>query len=152
MEAEKSTFWPDDDGRAAVRLGRAFVLAPLIMGCLATLVAFLISGMSEPTQEGVMDVTLTTAMTLVPAMFVFMLTFGAAGVFGLWYLSQRGLFAWAVAGALAGTLASLVFGEFLMGRVERPMLIAAAVGGWILFLLFRWIAGIRSGERPQRSE
>ena len=149
MDGEKRTFWPEGDGRAAVRLGRAFVLTPLIMGGLATLAAFLIAGMSESSQQGVVDLTVTTAMTLIPAMFVFMLSFGAAGVFALWYLAQRGLLAWAVGGALAGTLASLIFGELLMGRVERPMLITAAVGGWIAFLLFRWIAGIRSGERSR---
>lgn len=139
------TFWPDGEGRGVARLIRAFVLSPLIIGGLVTLAAFLIAGMSEPTHEGVMELTLNTAATLVPAMFVFMLTFGAIGVFGLWYLGQRGLFAWAVCGALMGAVASLLFGELLMGGVERPLLITAGVGGWIMFLLFRWIAVIRTG-------
>lgn len=146
MDGEESTFWPGEDTRAAVRLGRAFVLSPLILGCVITLIAFLIGGMTEPSHSRVFELTLTVATTLVPAMFVFMLTFGAAGVFGLWYLGQRGVFAWAVCGALAGTVAIVLAGELLLpGGVQQLMLIGAAVCGWIMFLVFRWIAGIRRG-------
>ena len=146
MVGEKSTFWPEGETRAAVRLGRAFVLSPLILGFVITLVAFLIGGMTEPTHAAVLELTLTVATTLVPAMFVFMLTFGAAGVFGLWYLAQRGVFAWAVCGALAGTVSIVLAGELLLpGGVQQLMLIGAAICGWIMFLVFRWIAGIRAG-------
>lgn len=126
------------------RLVMAFIGAPLILGAVVTLAAFLIAGMSEPTTSGVIRVTLNAAMTLVPMLFLFLLTFGAAGILVLWYLGQRGMLAWAVCGALAGVLGILLVGEVLLGRVERPMLIAAALVGWTMFLLFRWIARIRN--------
>ena len=143
MRGENSIFWPNSQTNPIRRLALAYVLAPLVLGSLVTMVAFLVAGMSEATTEGVFSVTLDAAMTLIPALLVFMLTFGAAGVVALWYLGQRGILAWTVTGALLGTVASLLLGELLMNRVERPLLIAAAIGGWALFLLFRWFAGIR---------
>ncbi|MEM7686876.1 MAG: hypothetical protein AAF293_18740 [Pseudomonadota bacterium] len=136
-------FWPDGDPRRW-RFALAFLLAPLILGGVVVLVAFMIAGMSEATREGAVSVTVEAALTLVPMLVAFMLTFGAAGVAILWWLGQRGVIAWVVCGALCGVISSLLLGELLLDRVERPMLIAAAVGGWILFLLFRWIAGIRA--------
>lgn len=126
------------------RLVLAFLGAPLIFGAGVTLAAFLIAGMSEPTTSGVLRVTFNAAITLVPMLFLFLLTFGAVGIFVLWYLGQRGMLAWAVCGALSGTLGILLVGELLMDRVERPMLIAAAFVGWAMLMLVRWIAGIRS--------
>lgn len=143
MTGENSIFWPNSQTNAVRRLAIAYVSAPLALGVVITLIAFLVAGMSEATTEGVLSVTLSAATTLIPALMVFMLTFGAAGVIALWCLGQRGILAWTVTGALLGTVASLLLGELLMNRVERPLLIAAAIGGWALFLLFRWFAGIR---------
>lgn len=125
------------------RFGMAYVLAPLSVGAVITFVAFLIAGMSEATTSGVISVTINAAITMIPAMLLFMLSFGAVGVVSMWYLGQRGVLSWAVCGALMGTLAALLVGEFLMDRVERPLLIASGLGGWAMFLLFRWFAGIR---------
>ncbi|MEM9060364.1 MAG: hypothetical protein AAGD13_07855 [Pseudomonadota bacterium] len=147
MRGSESTFWPDG-GPSRWRFALAFLLAPLALGSVIVLAAFLIAGMSETTSDGVIQVTLEAALTLVPMLVVFMLTFGAAGVAILWWLGQRGIFAWVVCGALSGTISSLLLGELLLDRVERPMLIAAAIGGWILFMLFRWIAGIRDRPGP----
>lgn len=145
------TFWPDAQVLPVRRLVMAFIFAPLAVGLVVVLMAFLIAGMSEPTSAGVLRVTLNATAALVPMLFVFMLTFGVLGILVLWILSQRGILAWAVCGALMGALASLLMGEFLMGGVERPFLIASAIGGWTMLLLFRWIAGIRAGDAEEET-
>ena len=146
MSIQTSKLWPGAEGVPLRRLLMAFLLAPLIVGAIVVLMAFLIAGMSEPTSAGVIRVTLDAAGALLPVMFAFMFTFGAVGVLILWVLAQRGMMSWAICGALMGTVASLVVGEGIMGQVERPLLIAAAIAGWTMFLLFRWIAGIRIGN------
>lgn len=146
MSSLSRTFWPDAEVLPIRRVLLAFICAPLIVGMIVVLMAFLIAGMSEPTSAGVVRVTLNATAALVPMLFAFMIVFGTLGIIALWYLSQRGILAWAVCGALTGALASLLMGELLMDGVERPILIAFAIGGWTMMLLFRWIAGIRVGD------
>ena len=146
------SFWPDADTLPVRPLVLAFLLAPLTIGAVVVLLAFLIAGMSEPTSAGVLRVTLNAATALVPVMFAFMLTFGVLGILALGFLRQRGGLAWAVCGALMGAVASMVMGELLMDGVERPFLIASALSGWTMFLLFRWIACIRDARQREVPE
>ncbi len=143
MSSLMRTFWPDADALPVRRIVMAFLFSPLIIGAVIVLMAFLIAGMTEPTGAGVIAVTMSAAKALIPMLFAFLLTFGMSGILALWFLKQRGVLAWAVCGALMGAVSSALLGELMMSRVERPLLIASAIGGWTMFLLFRWIAGIR---------
>lgn len=146
MSMHASKLWPGAEVVPFRSLLLAFLFAPLIVGGIVVLMAFLIAGMSEPSSAGVLAVTLNAAAALVPVMFAYMFTFGALGVLILWLLAQRGVMSWAVCGALTGLVASLVISELMSGPGGRPLLIASAIAGWTVFLLFRWIAGIRVGE------
>ncbi len=119
------------------------MLAPLILAAVLTAAAFLIAGMSEPTQDAVMQVTRESGIAMVVLTYGFTITFGLFGVIGLWFLDQRGPLVWAIAGALMGSLAGLIFGVAFMNGIERALLIGFGLGGWAIFILIRWIAGIR---------
>lgn len=143
MVLSSRALWSSDVRSPLTRLLIALFIAPLIMSALLTVAAFLIAGMSEPTQADVMSVTHEAAVAALMLNYVFTLTFGLAGILGLWFLEQRGSIVWAIAGALMGALASVVFGTFFMDGVERVLLLAFALAGWALFVLIRWIAGVR---------
>jgi len=115
----------------------------MIMAIALTGAAFLIAGMSEPTQEDVLKVTTEAGIAMISLNYAFTLTFGLLGVVGLWFLDQRGPLVWAIAGGLMGALAGVFFGTLFMGGVDRALLLAFGLGGWALFILIRWIGGIR---------
>lgn len=128
-----------------MRLAVALVAAPLILALVLTGAAFLVAGMSEPTREGVMTVTADASVAMLTLCYGFTFTFGLAGIIGLWFLDQSGALVWAIAGALMGALGGIVFGTFFMDGVERALLMSFGLGGWALFILIRWVAGIRAG-------
>ena len=141
-------FWEGEKPDAVRRICLAFLLSPLIVGALMMVFAFMVAGVQGGGWDKILGATLGGALVLFITLFVFMLTFGIAGVVALWFLGQRGMLAWAVCGALMGAVASVLVGELLMGGAERPVVIGSAVGGWVIFLLFRWIAGIRDELEP----
>ena len=125
----------------------ALALAPLTVAITLTLIAFILAGMSETTRDGVIEVTLESALAMVVLCYGFTLTFGVAGTAVLWLLDQRGPLAWGVAGVLCGAIAGLLFGGAVIGAVERPIIVGFAVAGMAIFLLIRALAGIQT-DRP----
>jgi hypothetical protein len=121
------TLWPERVARPYLRLTGALIAAPLVLAAALTLLAFLIAGSTEFTRE-------------VPA---FTLTFGLAGVALLWALGRRGVLAWLVAGAGAGLLVAVGHGLFSPDGIVPMQTAVAVVLGLVLFLLIRWIAGVR---------
>lgn len=134
-----------------VALGVALVLAPLIMTAILTGAAFMIAGMSEPTRDAVMRVTRESGIAMLALNYGFTLTFGLFGVIGLLMLEQRGAVVWAIAGGLLGALSGLLFGMFFMDGIDRVLLLSFGLGGWAIFILVRWLAGIRI-DRPEADD
>ena len=137
------SLWPKSERRPYLRLLLALLISPVVIAGLLTLSAFLIAGMTEQTKEGTMETTRQAALTLSAVVGLFTVSFGLIGVTMLWALAQRGPLAWALAGALLGALGGVVFTMTSMGRIEGPVLIAFFMCGWAMFLMIRWIAGIR---------
>ncbi len=125
------------------RLAVAMVIAPMILAAILTAGAFLIAGMSESDRDTVMQVTRESGIAMAMLSYGFTLTFGIFGVVGLWFLEQRGPVVWAIAGGILGALAGMIFGVVFMGGFDRVLLLSFGLGGWALFILIRWIAGIR---------
>lgn len=126
------------------RLLLAMVLAPAILSVLLILCAFGIAGMTEPGLENVIAVTQDSAIWLTALSFLFTYTFGLLGVGMLWALGVRALPVWAGSGGVLGALAGMIFGIAIEGVSPSIALVAFAVIGLVLFLLLRWIAGVRS--------
>lgn len=137
------SLWPATVRRPYLRLALGMVVGPVFIAAFLTLAAFLIAGMSSPTREETMAATWEAAIVFVSVVVVFTLTFGAIGVMILWSLAQRGPFVWALIGAVLGALAGVSFTFMAFGRVEFPVLVAFVLCGWAMFLLIRWVAGIR---------
>lgn len=140
--------WPTRERTPVLRLCLAFLTAPGIVASLLSAFTFLVAGMTEATAEGVWRVTMQSAATMTALVFAFTLTFGLAGVAVLWRLSRRGTMVWALTGAIAGTLAGVIFSAAAMPGLHPPLVIAFALTGWGLFLLIRLFAGIRA--RPAK--
>lgn len=136
--------WPTRERTPVVRLCLAFLMAPAIVASVFSAFTFMVAGMTEATAEGVWRVTVESAATLSALVFAFTLTFGLAGVAVLWRLARRGTMAWALTGAVAGTLAGVLFSAAAMPGLHPPLVIAFALTGWALFLLIRLFAGIRA--------
>lgn len=77
------------------------------------------------------------------ALLLFTLTLGAVGVAVLWATSQRGAAAWAATGGLLGTIFGTAHGVITASQVREIDMMHAALIGIALFLLIRWIAGVR---------
>ena len=136
------SLWPASVRSPYVRLVVALVVAPMLIAALLTVAAFLIAGMTEPTQSDVIAVTLEQSLVLTAAVIAFTATFGLLGVLILWATAQRGLLIWVLAGAILGTLAGAILAFGFMGAPHWVFLAITAVIGWILFVLIRRVAGV----------
>ncbi len=137
------SLWPETVGRPYLRLATAMVMAPVALATVLTLLAFLVAGATEMTRERTIVVTLEAAVAFFVYLPAFTLSFGLAGVALLWSLGQREVLAWLAAGAGAGALAAAGLGLFAGGRIVPVQVAVAVVLGLALFVLIRWIAGVR---------
>lgn len=141
------SLWTEEVRAPYRRMGVAMIVAPLIVSALLSLGAFLIAGMTETSQTGVMAITTDSAIALTATTFLFTMTFGVAGIALLWALAQRHIIVWALTGATLGALAGTLVGFFMEGGPNRVILVAFAFCAWILFVLIRRFAGIQNPAR-----
>lgn len=138
------SLWPETVKAPYQRLAIAFVLAPLIVALFFSVLAFLIAGMTEVTHEGTVRATADSAAAIFALVFGYTAVFGAIGMMILWSTAQRGPLAWALTGAVLGAIAAFFFGMVFVGELEQPVLLVFMLASWALFVLIRWIAGIRN--------
>jgi len=137
-EDDRKTLFPPEVANPAIRLLRALVLAALTLTLLFmlfnTLMA-LISGRDAGEAYASSADAFERAGTIA---FLFVGTLGLAGVGMLWVLAIRNMVVWAF---LGGTLGAV--GGAFAGAGNPTEFGAATLGGWAMFLLIRWFAGIR---------
>lgn len=144
MNLFSKSLWPDRQKAPLGRLLLAFVLAPAILSVLLALGAFVIAGMSEPDLESVIAVTQDSAVWLTALSFLFTYTFGLLGMGVLWALGLRGILAWAGTGGGLGVLVGMIFGIAINGVSQSIAVTVFAMISLVLFVLLRWIAGVRA--------
>ena len=144
MTRATRTLWPDGLRRPWIRLAVAMVAAPLALGGVLVLAAFLVYLASEPDAGEAAGRTGAAAVWLVGYLLGFTLTVGLAGVAILWVSAERGVLAWLATGAGAGAIGAVGIGMIAGGVAPLQIAIAAAFG-LALFALIRWFAGIRAG-------
>ena len=137
------SLWPETVRRPYLRLAGALLAAPLMLAAVLTSVAFIAAGSSEPTRAGTLAVTNDAAVVFFVALPAFTLTIGLAGVAVLWFLGRRGMLAWLATGAGAGTLVAAGNGLLVGEGIEVVQMVVAVILGLVLFVLIRWIAGVR---------
>ena len=137
------SLWPERAGRPYARLAMAMVMAPVALATALTLLAFLLAGATEATRANTIAVTLEAAVAFFVYLPAFSLSFGLAGVALLWSLGRRGVFDWLLAGAGAGAFAAAALGLLAGDRIVPVQVAVAVVLGLVLFILIRWIAGVR---------
>jgi len=138
------SLWPETVRQPYLRLAGALVAAPLVLAAGLTLIAFVVAGLTEPTRAATLTVTNQAAVAFFVALPAFTLTVGLAGVALLWLLGRRGVLAWLTTGAGAGMLVAVGHGLFTGNGMDAVQIAVAVVLGPVLFLLIRWIAGIRA--------
>ena len=139
------SLWPERVGRPYLRLATAMVMAPLVLAAALTLLAFLVAGSTEATRDATLAVTNEAAVGFFVYLTAFTLTFGLAGVALLWSRRRRGVLAWLSAGAGAGAFAATGLGVIGACGIDPVQVAVAVVLGLVLFVLIRWIAGVRLG-------
>ena len=137
------SLWPERVGRPYARLAMAMVMAPAALAAVLTLLAFLVAGSTELTRANTIVVTLEAAVAFFVYLPAFSLTFGLAGVALLWVLGRRGVLAWLMTGAGAGILVATGRGLLAEGGIVPVQMAVAVALGLVLFVLIRWIAGVR---------
>ncbi len=137
------SLWPERVRRPYLRLAGALIAAPLVLAAVLTLLAFLVAGSTELTRERTLEVTNEAAVVFFVALPAFTLTFGLAGVALLWMLGRRGVLAWLMTGAGAGILVATGRGLLAEGGIVPVQMAVAVALGLVLFVLIRWIAGVR---------
>ena len=137
------SLWPPHVRAPYRRLGLAFVTAPLILGAILSVIGWVLSGMSEETQDEARNAALDSAvtLTLVVVAYTWTIALGAIGV--LWALSQRGVIAWALSGLAAGALGGFMLDVLAIAKGSAPLVIFSAITSAALFLTIRAIAGVR---------
>ena len=138
------SLWPERIRRPYLRLAGALIAAPVVLASVMTLLAFLIAGSTEATEDATLAMTNEAAVVFFITLPAFTLTFGLAGVGLLWSLARRGVTAWLITGAGAGALVATGHGLFVEGGIIPIQMAVAVVLGLGLFTLIRWIAGVRS--------
>ena len=138
------SLWPERVRRPYLRLAGALIAAPVVLASVLTLLAFLIAGSTEATEDATLAMTNEAAVVFFITLPAFTLTFGLAGVGLLWSLARRGVLAWLITGAGAGALVATGHGLFVEGGIIPIQMAVAVVLGLGLFTLIRWIAGVRS--------
>lgn len=137
------SLWPRSTKAPYRRLVISLIAAPLIATSILTGAAFGLAGMSEPDLSSVLSVTLQSGIAILTLVLGFTLTFGLLGLAALWFLGQRGFLAWCVAGVLGGAIFGILFGNVMMGEVQRPLFLIFAITGAVVMLLIRLIAGVQ---------
>ncbi len=137
------SLWPERVRRPYLRLAAAVAAAPLLLAGLLTGIAYLIAGMSVATGQAVAQRTSDAASAFFTFLPGFTLTFGLVGIALLWSRALRGKLAWALGGAATGLVASLVIGLVGSEGASPVQAAVAAVLGALIFLLIRWLAGVR---------
>lgn len=143
MSVFSRSLWPDSVKRPYVRLGIGLLLAPALIASLLTGLAFLLAGTAEKDAAAVATVTTDAAVAFFILVYGFAMTFGLAGILGLWALMQRGLLAWTVCGIVVGGGAGLLFSTLFIGDISRPILFVFMLGGGLLMILVRALAGVQ---------
>ena len=144
MKLFATSFWPDREVNALLRMALALLGAPLIVTAILTLIAFTIAGMSESSRTGVMAVTKEAAVQFLTISMIFTFSVGLIGVAGLWAFAQRGFVTWFVTGGVLAVLATEILGLSTGAAVNQLQIVIAISLGCTTFILIRWIAGIRN--------
>ncbi|MBK0400344.1 hypothetical protein H0I76_14180 [Limibaculum sp. M0105] len=139
------SLWPGRPRPPYLRLAIALIAAPAILAAIGTGISFLIAGASEETLEGTMAVTNQAGIALGVLGGLLLVIAGLPGVATLWALGQRSVLAWSATGVVLGAGASAILGIAQQGQVSQTSLTVGTVFCWLMFLLIRAIAGVRTG-------
>lgn len=143
--------WPDAEVTPVRKLVTAFVLAPLLMTILLAVGSALVAGMSTGARTDLVTVLANSFMSLGLVIFVFALTLGIVGVLILGAAGLRGVLPWAATGGLMGAVAAAIYGFITNSGDLQIMLLAFGLMGWVLFLMLRWLAGVKTPPRRRSS-
>lgn len=136
-------WWPMDARRPVLRLVAGLAIAPVAIGALSALIAWLVAGMALPDRAAVNQAAATASLAALSAFVIFSLTFGLLAVLGLWLARRRTAIAFALAGLVAGVLFAFVSG-LILGvplSLAQPLILGGM--GAASLLIVRWISGVR---------
>lgn len=138
MRQSVQGLWPVSARHPWRRLALAMLSAPAL---LAAFLVLLVLSLAAPS-EGLSEVG-PMAQGFVFSLLLFSLTLGLAGVAALWAMAQRGVLAWGATGGLLGLVFGTAHGVVTARLVRETDMVLAALIGIALFLLIRWLAGVR---------
>lgn len=144
MPVMDRSLWPETVKSPIKRLLFAMVGAPLIWGCIGTLIGFVIGGLSEPDGAGTLDYTIDIMLASLGFSYAFTFTLGILGVGVLILAKQTTAAAWALTGGLMGAVVAALITIVLPEQLNRGVLIFFVVMGWAMFLTIRWLARIKT--------
>ncbi|MCI4660536.1 MAG: hypothetical protein MRY63_01770 [Neomegalonema sp.] len=135
-------YWPDDERHPWLRLVLAFIGAPLPFAATSiALIWWTYAGTESDPREAL---KLTQQMTVMLLILTYGLVLGGGAIAFplLWSLRLRSAIAYFLTGAGLGFLLA---GALMMqgGEQNRVAIGFLGIMGGVVFLLFRWIAGIR---------
>lgn len=144
MAVFDGSYWSDDVRNPWGRMLFALAIGTALLGGVLALVAFLMARLRLGTGEegaaavsnAVAEIVLYLAVAAPVALF---------GLTVLWALRLRGPLPWALMGALIGAAMGTVYGTIELGRWPLPLLAGFGMLGWGLFLVMRWLAGVKDG-------
>jgi len=141
------SLWPTSVRVPYMRLVVALFVSPLLVTALLTLIAFVLSAISEQTTDAAIAATIDSVVTFGLLVAIFAASFGLPGVALLWSLSQRGMLAWMSTGLLFGAVAGSLFGALMGKGLALGPVVISTIAGVIFFALVRLIAGIYDDSR-----
>lgn len=139
--------WPATEPAPMRKLIKALIVAPLLLSLLLAVGAVMVSGMAAGGRSDTISVLLGTAVSLAGLVFLFTLTFGVVGIVVLGKAGLRGALPWAGMGGLMGALAGALYGLVSDTATMQVIVLAVSVLGWVLFILLRWLAGVKPEPR-----
>lgn len=143
MTQRNRSLWPGKTPQPWLRLVAAVVAAPVLLAALLTGLAFAVARSTMPSGAEALAVASDAGEKFFILLPTFTLTVGLVGVVFLAAFGLRGVLTWIAVGFVVGAMAP-VSRALASGEALLPMQAVIAAGLSVtLFLLIRWLAGVR---------
>ena len=142
------SLWPVATRAPYRRLVTGFVVTPLVLALVLTLITLIPIAIWEPAGADIAAIVVDTGVGLTLMMAAFALSFGLGGVALLWAFSQRGLSVWLATGFVGGAIGGIVIRRLFVEQMPDALMVACALIGAVFFTLLRMIAGVQPDPEP----
>jgi len=127
VKALKLDYWSDEINRPYLRVVIGFILTPLILSFLLSIIAWVIYGMTESEGDVVKSLTLQAFLFISLSLYIYAFTGGIAGFLVLWALRIKSFIAYVSVGVVSAILLLLI-AQIFISQSSMTLIIVGTIG------------------------